>query len=85
MTKVLSIKQCVEPESTKVMRVVTEGIKLEVSCMVREFGLERVDVLRRSSTMAPTRSTQPWSVTRAESTLMGSFDVGQRDHQLWTW
>ena len=38
-TKVLSIKQCVEPESTKVMKV-TEGIKLEVSCMVKEFGLE---------------------------------------------
>ena len=38
-TKVLSIKQCVEPESTKVTRV-TEGIKSEVSCMVKEFGLE---------------------------------------------
>ena len=41
-TKVLSIKQCMEPESTKVT-MVTEGIKLEVSCMVKEFGLERVD------------------------------------------
>ena len=38
-TKVLSIKQCVEPESTKVTKV-TEGVKLEVSCMVKEFGLE---------------------------------------------
>ena len=60
MTKVLSIKQCVETESTKVTRV-TEGVKLEVSCMVKEFGLERVDALRCSSTVAPTRSTQPWS------------------------
>ena len=54
MTKVPTIKQCVEPESTKVTRV-TEGIKSEVSCIVREFGLERVDVLRRSSTVAPIR------------------------------
>ena len=58
-TKVLSIKQCVEPESTKVTRV-TEGIKSEVSGMITEFRLERVDALRRSSTVAPIRSTQPW-------------------------
>ena len=65
MKKVLSIKQCVEPESTKVVRV-TEGIKLEVSCLVKEFGLERVDALRRSSTVAPIRSTQPWSSAATE-------------------
>ena len=41
--------------------MVAEGIRLEVSCMVKEFGLERVDVLRCSSTVAPIRSTQPWS------------------------
>ena len=62
--EVLSIKQCVEPESTKVMRV-TEGIKSEVSSMIKEFGLERVDALRHSSTVVPIRSTQPWSSTGA--------------------
>ena len=41
--------------------MVTEGIKSEVSCMVKEFGLERVDALRCSSTVAPIRSMQPWS------------------------
>ena len=50
----LSIKQCVEPESTRVT-MVTEGIKSEVSCIVKEFRLERVDALRRSSTVAPIR------------------------------
>ena len=40
--KVLLIKQCVELEATKVMRV-TEGIKSEVSGIIKEFGLERVD------------------------------------------
>ena len=57
-TKVLSIKQYVEPESTRVT-MVTEGIKSEVSCIVKEFGLERVDALRHSSTVVPIRSTQP--------------------------
>ena len=46
-TKVLSIKQCVELEFTKVT-MVAEGIKLEVSGMVKEFGLERAGVLRHS-------------------------------------
>ena len=50
-----SMKQCVEPESTSVARV-TEGIRSEVSCNVKEFGLERVDVLRHSSTEAVMRS-----------------------------
>ena len=36
---------------TKTM--VTEGIKSEVSCMVKEFGLERVDALRCSSIVIP--------------------------------
>ena len=47
-TKVVSMKQCVELESTRVA-MVTEGIRLEVSCMVKEFGLKRVDALRGSS------------------------------------
>ena len=80
MTKVLSIKQRVEPESTKVTRV-TEGIKSEVSCIVREFGLERVNVLRRSSTVAPTRSTQPWFGARAGGLLPNFLTPGQRS---WT-
>ena len=75
-TKVLSIKQCVEPESTKVTRV-TEGIKSEVSYMVKEFGLERVDVLRRSSTVAPIRSTQPWSGAGAGGLLPNFLTPGQ--------
>ena len=39
--------------------MVTEGIKWEVSCIVEEFGLERVDVLRCSSIVVPIRSMQP--------------------------
>ena len=55
-----SRKQCVEPESTRVGMVIPRT-KVEVSWSVKEFGLERADVLRCSSTEAPTRSTQPWS------------------------
>ena len=51
------------------MTRVTEGIKSEVSCMVKEFGLERVDVLRRSSTVALIRSTKPLSGTGAGGLL----------------
>ena len=79
-TKVLSIKQYVEPESTKVTRV-TEGIKSEISSIVKEFRLERVDVLRHSSTVAPTRSTQPWSSTGAEGLLPNFLTLWQRS---WT-
>ena len=46
-----SMKQCVEPEFTSVA-IVMEGIRLEVSCNVKEFGLERVNALRCSSTEA---------------------------------
>ena len=67
-TKEVSMKQCVEPESTRVVMVM-EGIKSEVSCMVKEFGLERVDVLRHSSAVAPIRSTQPWSSAGARGLL----------------
>ena len=62
------MKQCVKPESTRVA-MVTEGIRLEVSCMVKEFRLERVDALRCSSTVAPIRSMQPWSSARARGLL----------------
>ena len=82
--KVLSIKQCVEPESTKVMRV-TEGIKSEVSCMVKEFGLERVDALRRSSTVAPIRSMQPWSGAGAGGLLPNFLTPGQRSRMSPGW
>ena len=37
--------------------------------MVKEFGLERVDALRCSSTVAPIRSMQPWSGTGAGGLL----------------
>ena len=37
--------------------------------MVKEFELERVDALRRSSAVAPNRSTQPWSSARAGGLL----------------
>ena len=47
-----------EPESTRVGMEIP-GTKTEVSWSVKELGLERPDVLRRSSTEAPTRSTQP--------------------------
>ena len=63
-----SRKQCVEPESTRVGMVIP-GSKVEVSWSVKEFGLERADALRRSSTEAPTRSTQPWSGARAKGLL----------------
>ena len=68
MTKVLSMKQCVELESTRVT-MVTEGIRLEVSFMVKEFGLETVDALRCSSTVALIRSMQPWSCAGAKGLL----------------
>ena len=35
------------------------GINLEVSCNVRDFGLERVDTLRRNSVSALMGSMQP--------------------------
>ena len=76
-TKILSMKQCVEPESTR-MTMVTEGIKLEVSCIVKEFGLERVDALRHSSIVAPIRSMQPWSGTRAGGLLPNFWLYGSR-------
>ena len=63
-----SRKQCVEPESTRVGMVIP-GTKAEVSWSVKEFGLERADALRRSSTEAPTRSTQPWSGAGAKGLL----------------
>ena len=63
-----SRKQCVEPESTRVGMVIP-GTKVDVSWSVKEFGLERADALRRSSTEAPTRSTQPWSGGRAKGLL----------------
>ena len=63
-----SRKQCVEPESTRVGMVIP-GTKVEVSWSVKEFGLERADVLRRSATEAPTRSMQPWSGARAKGLL----------------
>ena len=50
--------------------IVMEGIRLEVSCNVKEFELVRVDALRRSSTEAPMRSTQPWSSARARGLLL---------------
>ena len=53
-----SMKQCVEPESARVVMIIF-GAKVEVSWSVKEFGLERADALRRSSAIAPTRSTQP--------------------------
>ena len=63
-----SRKQCVEPESTRVGMVIP-GTKVEVSWSVKEFGLERADALRHSSTEALTRSTQPWSGARAQGLL----------------
>ena len=82
--KVLSIKQCVEPESTKVSKG-TQGIKSEVSCMVNEFGLERVDVSRRSSTVAPTRSTQPWSGAGAGGLLPNFLTLWQQSQMSPGW
>ena len=61
-------KQCVEPESTRVDMVIPRT-KVEVSWSVKDFGLERVDALRCSSTEAPTRSTQPWSGAGAKGLL----------------
>ena len=62
------IKQCVELVSTSVAMVM-EGIRSKVGCRVKEFGLERVDALRHSSAVAPSRSTQPWSSARAKGLL----------------
>ena len=81
--KILSIKQCVELESTKVTRV-TKGIK-EISGMVKEFGLERVDALRRSSTVAPIRSMQPWSGTGASGLLPNFLTPWQRSQMSPGW
>ena len=67
-TNVASMKQCAELESTSVA-MVTEGIRSDVSCKVKGFGLERVDALRHSSTEAPMRLMQPWSSARAEGLL----------------
>ena len=63
-----SRKQCVEPESTRVGMAISRT-KVEVSWSVKEFGLERADALRRSSAVAPTRSTQPWSGAGAQGLL----------------
>ena len=63
-----SMKQCVEPESTRVVMLIF-GAEVEVSWSVKEFGLERADALRRSSAIAPTRSTQPWSGAGAQGLL----------------
>ena len=65
---VKSMKQCVEPESTRVVMIIF-GAKVEVSWSVKEFGLERADALRHSSAIAPTRSTQPWSGAGAQGLL----------------
>ena len=63
-----SRKQCVKPESTRVGMVIPRT-KVEVSWSVKEFGLERADALRCSSTEAPTRSMQPWSGAGAKGLL----------------
>ena len=63
-----SMKQCVKPESTSVA-IVTEGIRLEVSCNVNELGLERADALRHGSTEASIRSMQPSSSAGAGGLL----------------
>ena len=63
------------------MTMVTEGIRLEVSGTVKEFGLERVDALRRSSTVVLIRSTQPWSSTGAGKLLPNFLTPWQ---QSWT-
>ena len=63
-----SRKQCVEPESTRVVKIIF-GTEVEVSWSVKEFGLERADALRRSSAIALTRSTQPWSGAGAQGLL----------------
>ena len=76
-TNVVLMKQCVELESTSVA-MVTEGIRSEVSCRVKEFGLERVDALRCSSAVAPMRSTQPWSSARAGGLLSISLTPWQQ-------
>ena len=60
------------------MTMVTEGIKSEVSCIVKEFGLERVDALRHSSTVVPIRSMQPWSGTKAKGLLSYFLTLWQR-------
>ena len=64
----MMMKQCVEPESTSVAMVM-EGIRLEVSCRVKEFGLERVDALRYRSAVTLMGLTQPWSSAEAEGLL----------------
>ena len=63
-----SRKQCVELESTRVGMIIF-GTEVEVRWSVKEFGLERADALRRSSAVAPTRSTQPWSSAGAQGLL----------------
>ena len=45
------------------------SIRSEVSCRVKEFGLERVDALRHSSPVAPMRSMQPWFSAGAKGLL----------------
>ena len=63
-----SRKQCVKPESTRVSMVIS-GTEVKVSWSVNEFELERVDALRRSTAVAPTRSMQPWSSAGAQGLL----------------
>ena len=57
-----------EPQSTKVGMVIPRA-KVKVSWSVKEFGLERADALRCSSTEALTRSMQPWSGAGAKGLL----------------
>ena len=79
------MKQCVELESTRVT-MVTEGIKSEVSRMVKRFGLERVDALRHSVKCWNSNSmgTKGYVKEGLELTPMGSFNIGQRGCQLQT-
>lgn len=73
-----SIKQCVDPESTRVRK--GADIKGVERKRVREFGSKRADALRRTSASARTESTQP--SPRAEAgglltILLGSLERPQ--------
>ena len=70
-TKFESKKQCVDPESMRVM-MSEFGIRSEVSCSVRELGPERADVLSLNSASAPMVSMQS-SVGTESRGLLSDF------------
>src|ERR1700720_518385 len=58
-TKQESIKQCVEPESTKALKIMVFGKSEVATDKNRALGSKGAEALRRTSSIARSRSSQP--------------------------